>query len=367
VHISLFTSARATASTPVLLDGWCDLGFFMQEQSQISRRRDTKLDCPAMISGLCEGRRANANVRHLSFFAGDFDIAPDDPRYMTFQARCDWLDEAGFTYIAYTTTANCASHHRYRVLLPLPCDVPRDRWLPVWRACSRVFSDAIDIATKDPARLSFLPADWTGNPFWDAGKNKTITLVEPFNAFRTSRAGALRPVISQSGLDAIDASDPFIQFGDCPLETAFSFRNSQPARPKPVPTYLSDTSPLTPAELSELSRGAPPAAPCWRIIGRLESSPLVSPWMREELPRQEGSRVHRFCLYAALNAVKHMIPITPHTLADLAAQWSTSHLFRPAPADTLRQAENALVWAIRNPSGDTPPLGNGQSTPKEKT
>jgi len=93
------------------------------------------------------------------------------------------------------------------------------------------------------------------------------------------------------------------------------------------------------------------------LIGRLATSPLVSPWMQKELPRIEGSRFHKFCLYAALTAIRHRIPITPHILADLAGQWSREYLFRPAPADALRQAENALAYAYRNPQGGYPARG----------
>lgn len=350
MFITYFPNAHDTTALPADSD-WSDIADFLREAFSHKRHRADKLDCPAIIAGLCEGKRANGNVRHLSMFAADFDIAPDDSRYRPFDAMCRDLDYQGYAFAAYTTTTNTAGHNRYRVIFPLAKDVPADNWLATWEACNAKFDGAVDRATKDPARLSFLPAQWVDDDYWDAGKRKRIKLTEPFNAFRTSSAGASRPILSDADIDAIVTTSGLIGFGHSSAVPSPP-RGGEPSRKSSVvPSY--QTGKLTPDEVKELARGRGDDALCWSIIGRLSSSPLVSRWMRESLPTEQGSRDHRFCLYAAQNAIKDNIPINITVLAALASEWSKVHLSRPAPADIERQAENALVWALRAPQEQT--------------
>ena len=202
MFITYFENARNTNSDVYDLT-WSEIVISFQDAFAIPRHRADKLDCPALIAGLCEGKRANGNVRHLSMFAADFDIAPDDSRYRPFDAMCRDLDYQGYAFAAYTTTTNTRGHNRYRIILPLAKNVPADNWLATWEACNAKFDGAVDRATKDPARLSFLPAQWHGDEYWDAGKRKRIKLTDPFNAFRTSSAGARRPILSDADIDAI--------------------------------------------------------------------------------------------------------------------------------------------------------------------
>lgn len=334
MHITYFPSARETEPSPFELD-WSGIISIMQTAFAGEWDRARKLDSPAIITGLCEGKRANANIRHLSLFAADFDIPPADDSYLSFDAMCARLDREGLAFVAYTTTANDIDHNRYRVIMPLGKDVPPAQWAGVWQACNTKFDNAVDPITKDPARLSFLPAQWQGNPYYDRGKRKTLN--QPFNAFRYSLLG--HPILSVREIDA--AASP-------PANT------KQTARTRGVNGTAHTTANLTADEASSLSRGNSPDAPCWRLIGSLETSPLITPWMRETLPTEPGSRDHRFCLYAALNAVKHNIPVSADILARLASEWSKVYLFRPAPADIARQAENALAWAIRAPTEQPP-------------
>lgn len=343
MNLTYFENARNTNADVYDLT-WSDIVIFFQDAFAQPRHRSAKLDCPAIIAGLCEGKRANGNVRHLSMFAADFDIAPDDSRYRPFDEMCRRLDYQGYAFAAYTTTANTAGHNRYRIIFPLAKDVPADNWLATWEACNAIFDGAVDRATKDPARLSFLPAQWVDDDYWDAGKRKRIKLTESFNSFRTSSAGASRPILSDADIDAIVATSGLISFGHSSAVPSPP-RGGEPSRKSSiVPSY--QASRLTPDEAKWLAGGRGDDAMCWSFIGKLSSSPLVSRWMRESLPTEQGSRDHRFCLSAAQNAIKDNIPINITVLARLASEWSQVHLSRPAPADIERQAENALCWAI---------------------
>ena len=334
MNLTYFPNAHDTTALPADLD-WSEFAGFLREAFDIERHRADKLDCPAFISGLCEGKRSNSNIRHLSFLAGDFDIAPDDRRYMTFHDRCDWLDDYGYLYVAYTTTTNTDGHNRYRIISPLGCDVPATHWLAVWSSCNDVFGGCLDPATKDPARLSFLPAQWHGNNYWDAGKRARITLTGAVNAFRTSPSGASRPILTSLEIEDVIAT--------------FQPQAKVRCRLSIEPSTSYQASRLTADEIESLAHGHGADSRVWSFIGKLSSSPLVSRWLRESLPTEAGSRDHRFCLYAAQNAIRDNIPITPAILAALASEWSQVHLHRPAPADIERQAENALAWAIRAP------------------
>lgn len=334
MNLTYFPTAHNTNADVYDLT-WSDIVISFQDAFAIPRHRSAKLDCPAIIAGLCEGKRANGNVHHLSFLAGDFDIAPDDRRYMTFHDRCDWLDDYGYQYVAYTTTTNTDGHNRYRIISPLGCDVPAANWLAVWSTCNDVFGGGFDPATKDPARLAFLPAQWVGDNYWDAGKRSRITLTGAFNAFRTSPSGASRPILTSVEIEDVIAT--------------FQPQAKVRCQPSIEPSTSYQASRLTADEIESLAHGHGGDSRVWSFIGKLSSSPLVSRWMKESLPTQQGSRDHRFCRYAALKAIQDNIPITPSVLARLASEWSQVHLSRPAPRDIERQAENALAWAIRAP------------------
>ena len=353
MNITYFQSAKDTK--PLAADmTWTDIVQFITEAMSIERHRADKLAAPAIIAGLCEGKRANANVRCLSFLAADFDIEPSDARYMTFHARCDWLDVQGYAFVAYTTTKNEAPHNHYRLVMPLAIDVSPLDWPAVWLACNAKFDGAIDKATKDPARLSFLPQTWIGNPFDQTVRRKgkdeieTIVLCEPFNAIRI---GEGKPILSEAEIDAVSLCS--LGGGEFVTGDSFLTGNRKAAGPTArQSSYVA--SRLTAMEVATLTRGASATAPCWSFICNAATSPLVTRWMRETLPTEQGSRDHRFCLYAARNAVQHNIPITVDALARLASDWSENHLSRSAPADIERQAENALAWAIRAPMEQPP-------------
>lgn len=185
MEVSVFKGAKDTAPQNIAVS-WEDVCALASDLMAVEFARSNKTAHHAMIFGRCEGRRSNANVRFLSGLCADFDIGPDDPRYLSFQDRCDQLEAAGLKFIAYTTTKNSAGHNKYRLIMPYGRDVEPERCTAAWHASNAKLDGAIDASTKDAARLSFMPARWTENPFWDESKAMTVTLVDPFNAMRVS-------------------------------------------------------------------------------------------------------------------------------------------------------------------------------------
>lgn len=354
MKITLFNGVKDTRPQPytATFPELCDL---LEGWQKVKCKRSDKLWYDAMIPGEC-GTRGNANVRSLSLPSADFDIGPDDPRYLSFQAFCDKLDREGLAYFAYTTTKNSGSHNRFRVLLPYAEAVPLECCRAAWHACNARFEGAIDASTKDPARLSFLPATWTENPFYepkskDADAKGMVTLIDPFNAFRVKASG--KPILS---VEEIAALDPIfsgaMNFAPEPVGTA-----KMPSSPKvKARGYGRAFTPvLSDADRVTLSHGKGSDNPCWTIIADLSRSPLVKRWMLEKLPSEQGSRDYRFLLAAARYALGQNIPVRVATLTTLAEQFSRQYLRRAAPSDIARQAENALAWAFNNPTDPRQP------------
>jgi hypothetical protein len=345
MYITLFEGARDTAPQ-VFEPEWPDLCEILAGWTNVRCHRSDKLDHGAMIPGLCVGSRSNANVRFLSALAADFDIGPDDLRYLGFHAFCDKLAREGLTFAAYTTTKNSASHNKFRVILPYASPVPVEHCRAAWHACNDKFQGAIDRSTKDPARLSFLPAAWVGNPFHDPTLGM-VTLDNPFDAFRAIPRGD--PILSAAEIAALDpVFSGAMNFASEPVGIA-----ETPSSPKVGARRVSH-SPAAPvladADRASLSRDKGPDDPCWRMLSDLRRSPLVRPWMRDRLPQEQGSRDHRFLRACARNALKFQYPITTEALVALAEQFSRDCLHRRPPADLMRQAENALAWAFNNPA-----------------
>lgn len=75
----------------------------------------------------------------------------------------------GLTALLHTTWSNTGSAPKLRIVFPLDCEAPADRWLEVWSAGQRwaeSWGASIDQACKDPSRIYYMPAVREGD--WDA-------------------------------------------------------------------------------------------------------------------------------------------------------------------------------------------------------
>jgi hypothetical protein len=324
MEITLFRGARdvAPSNQTVTWPFLCDFALEMMRQE---RRRTDKLQHDALIFGRCEGSRANANVRFLSGLAADFDVAPDRAGYVSFDQRCADLASQGLAFIAYTTTKNARAHNKYRLLLPYDSDVRIDLCRSAWAACNAKLGGTIDKSTKDPARLSFLPATWTGNPFWDAGRSESCRLDGPFNDIRVASTG--EPILTAPEIAELCPWNPF--------EAA-----------KQAKSGVSGDRVLTDVERNTLAHGHSLESPLWALLAALDCSPLTCPWMLKQLPHEEGNRDFRFMCAVAKRAVTQNLPINAETIIVLADQFSRKLLHREPPPDAARQAENALSRAL---------------------
>lgn len=97
--------------------------------------------------------RANANVEAVSCLVYDFDQGEPVQRVEALAY--------GRTAIVHTSFSHRPEYPKLRVVLPLAVPCPAERWADVWGAASRWAASqglTVDAATKDAARIFFLPA-----------------------------------------------------------------------------------------------------------------------------------------------------------------------------------------------------------------
>lgn len=341
IEITLFASAQSTqAHTLQTGVTWPEIVDFCRGEAKVPRHRSNKLAAPALIAGRCEGTRANANVRFLSLICADFDLGPDDVRYRTFDDMVQYLAAEDLSFVAYTTTANTAGHNRYRIIMPLARNVSPTVWPAIWQAANAKFQNTFDPATKDPARLSFLPAHWIGNPYHD-GRKGTVKLASPYNDFAAYDEG--RPILSDDEIDGIEASQAAQALRQVSATRTHQRAGAQPHGAAQANPAASRANPSTLRPL--LTGDVSPIAARWLTS---LAGPLVTKFMRDTLPNIEGSRTHRFLCMAALRARDQEITINTDILHDLAANWLIQN-GRPSPRDLLRQARNAIDFVATQP------------------
>jgi uncharacterized protein DUF3631 len=96
-------------------------------------------------------RRGNRNVRNLTAAVGDFD---DGTPWAAVKARLQ-----GLAYVAHSTYSHTVGHPKFRVVAPFSRSVSPDEWPSIRRRVeAHLFADKADPATKDAARLYYLPS-----------------------------------------------------------------------------------------------------------------------------------------------------------------------------------------------------------------
>jgi hypothetical protein len=140
---------------------WCDVFLRHAVRGSPSDTHDKKTlerekNGPAIILGEVEGPRRASSVRRIHALALDLE-GLDDGRLVEILDRI-----SPFTWALYSTHKHGAAcvHHgtRLRVILPLAEPIPPERFFGVWDALQELVGGANDPATRDLARLHFLPS-----------------------------------------------------------------------------------------------------------------------------------------------------------------------------------------------------------------
>lgn len=325
LSISFFSSA--TDVDPMIGTAtWGELVMFLADWQNYDQQRTRKKSHPALVLAEIIGTRRNDNVVAVYGIAADIDTPPTDDRYRPFEEMRDWLTQEGWAFALYTTTKSAIGHHRYRVVLMFEHAIAPDRHLAAWTAVNSKLGGVIDHGTKDPARLSFLPANWTGD-YRDDRTGNFVPFPNGFNAF-ASNDGA--PVLTTFELEELRSVDP----------VARRIRQLPSARSRAK--HPNDAYPpaASPAEFQQRHRA---------VLTDWKRSPYIADWMRN-IADEPGQREFRFMCAVARNAIRLGLWIDADLLADIGKTFSQHGLGRFVPHDLTRQANNALEFALAEPS-----------------
>lgn len=146
-----FPNVRSRWSKP-FADNWLDFVRLLHNHKE--RDSKDKGDLYSPVTYIDRTSRSNANVTHIHAFVADLDGAGLE------QARL-----AGVEFCAYTTWSHRGEDPHWHVVIPFSEPVPVDWWNTVWHETVTRLNLAADPATKDPARIFYLPQHAVGMPF----------------------------------------------------------------------------------------------------------------------------------------------------------------------------------------------------------
>ena len=325
LSISFFSSA--TDVQPMLGTAtWDELVAFLADWQHFDQQRTRKKSHPAMVLAEIAGTRRNANVVAVHGIAADIDTSPTDDRYRSFEEMRDWLTQQGWAFALYTTTKSAIGHHRYRVVLMFEHAIAPAKHLAAWTAVNDKLGGVIDPGTKDPARLSFLPANWTGD-YRDDRTGDIVAFPHGFNAFASNDGS---PILTASELERLRSVDP----------VARRIRQSPSARSRVENAHDAYRPAVPPAEFQQRHRA---------VLTDWNRSPYIADWMRK-IVDEPGQREFRFMCAVARNAIRLGLWIDTELLTDIGKAFSDHGLGRWPPDDLARQAKNALEFALAEPS-----------------
>ena len=325
LSISFFSSA--TEIVPLIGTAtWSELVEFLAGWQSHDQQRTRKKSHPALVLAEITGTRRNDNVVAVYGIAADIDTPPTDDRYRPFEEMRDWLTQQGWAFVLYTTTKSALGHHRYRVVLRFEHAIAPEKHLAAWTAVNGKLGGVIDPGTKDPARLSFLPANWTGD-YRDDRTGNFIAFPHGFNAFASSDGS---PILTASELEELRSVDL----------AARRIRKSSSARSRGDDPHGDFRPAAPPAGFKQRHRA---------VLTDWSRSPYITDWMRQ-IADEPGPREFRFMCAVARNAIRLGLWIDTDLLTDIGKTFSQHGLGRGVPDDLARQAKNALEFALAEPS-----------------
>lgn len=271
------------------------------------------------------GTRRNDNVVAVYGIAADIDTPPSDDRYRTFDEMRDWLVQQGWAFVLYTTTKSAIGHHRYRIVLMFEHAIGPECHLAAWTAVNNKLGGVIDSGTKDPARLSFLPANWTGD-YRDDRTGDVVAFPDGFNAFASNDGS---PILTATELAGLRSVDPVARRISKPESAGFRVDDPDGACRLAGPS----------ADFTKRQR---------EVLSDWRRSPYITDGMRQ-IASEPGQREYRFLCAVACRAIRIRLNIDAALLAAIGANFAVHGLGRHPPDDLIRQAQNALEYALAEP------------------
>lgn len=147
ISFALFASMKSTQPKMDALSLTQFLAMF-EEHAVIADKHSGKLWSPTTYAD--GASRKSANVEAIAALVVDVD---DGTPFAELQAKLE-----PFRYVVHTSHSHTSAHPKYRVVLPLATPISSSEWSNAWQRLNLFVAGHADPATKDPARMYFLPS-----------------------------------------------------------------------------------------------------------------------------------------------------------------------------------------------------------------
>ena len=149
---------------------WADFSTRMQYHTARKTKEGTRLFSPVKYK---EGaRRGNDGVEAITMAVFDVDggVTPEAVKSLL----------GGFAYVLHSTWSHTPDKPSYRVIVPFTTPVPKQDWPQIWPRLNLFLGGINDPATKDPARIYYLPSHPEGRDdfFVAAGEGKPLNVAD---------------------------------------------------------------------------------------------------------------------------------------------------------------------------------------------
>jgi len=182
-----------------IAESWMQFASMLGKHEEHDKKSDGSLYSPVTYREYTT--RGNRNVSHIWALVADLDGEAFE--------NCDI---GSYIHFAYTTWSHREDNPHWHVVIPFEQAVPVDNWEEVWHETHQRLRLKGDPATKDPARIFYLPQHEAGQPFrthhsgWRFIDPTITDIAAPTRTFNTPNIRSTRQ--TRSGKWARIVQDP---------------------------------------------------------------------------------------------------------------------------------------------------------------
>jgi hypothetical protein len=190
-----------------IAESWMQFASMLGKHQEHEKKSDGSLYSPVTYREYTT--RGNRNVSHIWALVADLDGEAFE--------NCDI---GSYIHFAYTTWSHREDNPHWHVVIPFEQAVPVDNWEEVWHETHQRLGLKGDPATKDPARIFYLPQHEAGQPFrthhsgWRFIDPTITDIAAPTRTFNTPNIRSTRQ--TRSGKWARIVQDP--KWWDAPVD-----------------------------------------------------------------------------------------------------------------------------------------------------
>jgi len=190
-----------------IAESWMQFASMLGKHEEHEKKSDGSLYSPVTYREYTT--RGNRNVSHIWALVADLDGEAFE--------NCDI---GSYIHFAYTTWSHREDNPHWHVVIPFEQAVPVDNWEEVWHETHQRLRLKGDPATKDPARIFYLPQHEAGQPFrthhsgWRFIDPTITDIAAPTRTFNTPNIRSTRQ--TRSGKWARIVQDP--KWWDAPVD-----------------------------------------------------------------------------------------------------------------------------------------------------